>query len=149
MTLDQMRPGQRASVREVGGDVVLEEVLCVREERVVGQDWCVRWMNRWLQIGQEHRELRLPRRRVMLKALADGRLVMEHGQKRLSFTELSSRPVVRRRKAKRRVINNVKWKPGADHPWNRGGVGQAVPRVSPAPAAPTRHLHAEKKRKAG
>ena len=31
--------------------LVLEQVLCVQEERVVGQDWCVRWRNRWLQIG--------------------------------------------------------------------------------------------------
>src|SRR5579862_5545839 len=25
----------------------LQEILCVQEDRVVGQDWCVRWNNRW------------------------------------------------------------------------------------------------------
>ena len=36
------------------GQVKPEEVLCVQEERVVGQDWCVRWQNRWLQIEKVH-----------------------------------------------------------------------------------------------
>lgn len=34
--------------------VILGEVLCVQEERTAGADWCVRWRNRWLQVGQEH-----------------------------------------------------------------------------------------------
>ena len=28
----------------------IEEILCVREKRVVGNDWCVQWKSRWLQI---------------------------------------------------------------------------------------------------
>jgi len=34
--------------RTMTTDVVLDEVLCVQEPRVVGNDWCVRWRNRWL-----------------------------------------------------------------------------------------------------
>ena len=29
----------------------IEEILCVQEDRVVGQDWCVRWKRRWLQVA--------------------------------------------------------------------------------------------------
>ncbi|MGH3185462.1 MAG: ISNCY family transposase, partial [Streptosporangiaceae bacterium] len=51
--------------RTPGAGLVLNEVLCVQEHRVVGQDWCVRWRNRWLQIGSRHAAMNLPRRRVL------------------------------------------------------------------------------------
>ena len=127
--------------------MVLAEVLCVQEQRVVGQDWCVRWRNRWLQIGKEDGGVRLAGRRVLVKHLADGRLIVEHQGQRLAVQELAARPVPP--KTRKPIVNNRSWKPPVDHPWNRDPVGRAVPRVSLAPAAPARDLHAEKKSKAG
>lgn len=49
----------------------------VQEERSVGQDWCVRCNNRWLQIGPEHQPMRLPWWRVLLKELFDGRPLLD------------------------------------------------------------------------
>jgi transposase-like protein len=126
--------------------IILEEVLCVQEERVVGRDWCVRWQNRWLQIPAEHQALNLPGRRVVVKCKADGVMVLEHRGERLTYRELRARPVAA--KVKRTVINNRRWKPGPQHPWNQSPIGRAAPRVTPAPAAPARELHAGK-RKAG
>ena len=128
-------------------DVVLEAVLCVQEERVVGQDWCVRWNNRWLQIGSEHGALNLPRRRVRVKQLGDGRLLLEYQGQRLNFTELSARPAPA--KPKKAIVNNRRYKPAAAHPWNRGTAVGPRPAVTPAPATPARELQPEKKRKAG
>jgi hypothetical protein len=111
--LDARRDLHRAAAAEV----VLEEVLCVQEERVVGNDWCVRWRNRWLQIGFEHATLRLPGRRVRVKQLADLRLLVQYQGQRLNATELRSRPAAV--KAKQPIVNNRRWKPDANHPWNR------------------------------
>lgn len=151
----------------LGREVVLEEVLCVQEERAVGKDWCVRWKNRWLQIEQEHADLRLPGKRVLVKELAaggppggppggpGGELIVEHEGRKLKVTALSARPEPAEPASKPRkpTVNNVRYKPAADHPWNRDPVGKAAvraaPRVSPAPAAPARGLHAERKSKAG
>ena len=132
--------------RAVAAGVVLEEVLCVQEERVVGQDWCVRWRGRWLQIACEHASLRLPGRRVVVRQRADGQLLVDHQGQRLSVRELPARPTPP--KVKKAVVNNRRYQPPADHPWNRDPVGRGVPRVSLAPAAPARDLHAAK-RKAG
>jgi len=126
--------------RAVDADWALEGVLCVQEGRVVGQDGCVRWQNRWLQIGREHAALPLAGQRVLVKQLAGGALIVEHQGQRLSCQELLSRPAAP--KAKRLIVNNRRWKPGADHPWNRGPAVRAAPRVSLAPAAPARDLHA-------
>lgn len=129
--------------RALEAAVVLEEVLCVQEQRVVGQDWCVRWQNRWLQIGQEHAGLDLAGKRVVVKQLADGRLLAEHQGQRLSCQELGSRPTAPR--PKKTIINNRRWTPPVDHPWNNGPARGAAPRVSLASAAPTRDLHAGKR----
>jgi len=134
--------------RAVEVDVVLEEVLCVHEQRVVGNDWCVRWRNRWLQIAAEHASLRLAGRRVLVKQLADGRLLLQHGDRTLTVQELRTRPAPAKRK-KPVIVNNRRWKPAADHPWSRPPADRPVPRTSPAPAAPARDLHARNKRKAG
>jgi hypothetical protein len=109
---------------------------------VVGQDWCVRWNNRWLQIGPEHESMRLPRRRVWVRELSDGRLLVDHQGKRLGVTELSARPTPP--KARKTTINNRRCKPAANHPWNRGPAVGPRPPVKSAPAAPARTSPAEK-----
>lgn len=123
----------------------LGEVLCAWEERVVGNDWCVRWNNRWLQIDKAHAALGLPRKKVTVKEPACGGLVVEHKGVRLGYEEVGVRPPKAR--ARRPVVNNRRYKPAAGHPWNRDPVGKASRRVSPAPAAPARDSHA--KRQAG
>ena len=132
--------------RAVPAGVTLEEVLCVQEQRVVGEDWCVRWRGRWPQIAGEHALLRLPRRRVRVRQLADGRLRVDYQGQRLTVRELGAKPAAP--KVKKAIVNNRRYKPPTDHPWNRDPVGRGVPRVSLAPAAPARDLHAAK-RKAG
>jgi len=126
--------------RALAAGQVLAEVLCVQEQRVVGGDWCVRWRNRWLQIGPEHAALNLPGRRVLIRQLASGELIVQWRGQRLSCRELPSRPVAA--KPRKTVVNNVRWTPAVDHPWKAGLAKRAAPRVSLAPAAPTRDLHA-------
>lgn len=103
------RDGQNLH-RAVDARAILEEVLCVQEERVVGQDWCVRWRNRWLQIDSRHAALNLPRRRVLVRHRSDGQLVVGHQGERLTCRELAAKPVPA--KTRRVIVNNRKWKPG-------------------------------------
>jgi len=128
--------------RVVERGCVLEEVLCVIERRVVGKDLCVRWRNRWLQI--DTRRAGLAGKRVTVKQLAGGRLVVDHQGERLSFTELKSGSL----KAKRRktILNNRQWKPAASHPWTRAPACGAPLPASPAPAAPARAWQAGKRK---
>jgi len=132
--------------RALDAGLALDEILCVAEPRVVGQDWCVRWQNRWLQIGSVHGPMHLPGRRVRIKHLADGRLVIEHKGERLSFKEIKAKPTAA--KAKKAIVNNRQYKPAASHPWKTEAAVGSRPLLKPAPAAPARALAAEK-RKAG
>jgi len=132
--------------RPLEAGVVLEEVLCVADRRVVGNDWCVRWNNRWLQIDARHATLNLTGKKVTVKQRPDGVLVVLREAERLTFTELKAKPAAV--KPKKPVMNNKRYKPSASHPWNRadnaggGPASSRVPRVSRASAAPTLGLHA-------
>jgi len=123
--------------RGVVRGMVLEEVLCVTEQRVVGNDACVRWKNRWLQIDGTH--VGLARKRVRVKQRGDGRLVIEHKGERLSFTELKSGRQSGRileAKGRKTIVNNRRWKPPTSHPWNRTPACGNVPSSRLPPAAP-------------
>jgi hypothetical protein len=99
------------------------------------------------QIDATHAGLKLPGRKVLIKHLADGKLIVEHQAHRLSVRELPSRPQPAR--TKKPVVNNVRWKPRPRHPWNAGPAGRAAPPPNPAPATPARGSAAEKRKKAG
>ena len=58
--------------RPIKPSVRLDEVLCEQERRVVGNDWCVRWNNRWLQIDRRDQALALPAREILLLQKRDG-----------------------------------------------------------------------------
>ena len=122
--------------------MAMEEVLCVQERRVVGQDWCVRWRNRWLQIDVRHESLRLPRRGVLVKHMADGQLIVEHKGERLACSELGAKPLATKKRPV--IMNNRIWKPGDGHPWSCESARKLSLPASPAPAAPARDLPAGK-----
>ena len=112
--------------RPVEAGLVCEEVLCVQEQRVVGQDWCVRWRSRWLQIDSRHASLNLPRKRVLVKHRADGQLIVQYQGERLTCRELAAKPApAKQKKVPRRVIvNNRQWKPAKTHPWKQAAAGR-------------------------
>ena len=115
----------------------IEEVLCVREQRVVGNDWCIRWKNRWLQIELQSGSAGLAGRKVTVKQLGDGKLLIEREGKKLSFKELGNRPKKPiAAKAKVQQVNNRRWRPGPDHPFNR--ESRAIQASRARAAAPPR-----------
>jgi transposase len=132
--------------RGVEAGVKLEEILCVAEERVVGLDWCVRWRNRWLQIDKSHQALNLAKRRVRVRELADGRLLLDCKETVLQFRDVPSKPSASRQK--KPVINSRQWKPGKDDPWNSTPAVGVRSQTKPPAAAPRKALSGDR-RKAG
>ncbi len=137
-----VKPQREADLHRVlPPDLNLDEVLCEQEWRVVGRDWCVRWRNQWLQIPAKHAGLALAGKKVVVKQLVSGELLVSYQGQSLSYRKFSGRPEAVRKKPL--VINRRAWKPGADHPWKQDGVGRAARRgrrggLAPAPvgAAP-------------
>jgi hypothetical protein len=108
------------------------EILCVQEERVVGQDWCVRYKNRWLQIQEQKGSAGLAGKKVLVKQLAGGKIVVLGGkqrQDRLEHKELAWRPKSTKAAPGMKAVNNRRYKPGADHPYNRQGRADQAARA--------------------
>lgn len=119
--------------RRVPRGMDLADVLCVREERVVGLDWCVSYAGRVLQIDKHHERLSLARRKVTVIEHADGTLKVVYGEKALRWTEVSAKPVAA--PTVRRVLSDsTPWRPGPGHPWRSPAV---KPAAAPARAAPS------------
>jgi hypothetical protein len=86
---------------------------------------------------QQHAALNLARRKVLIKHPADGKLIVEHNGQCLTVRELNAKP--KTPKTRKPIVNNRKWKPKADHPWNKPEPARNLaPRAEPAPATPAR-----------
>jgi hypothetical protein len=98
--------------------VKLEEVLCHIEYRSVGQDWCVTYGQRILQIRRQHEALSLAGKRIAVLEHADGTLKLMHQDQSLTFTEVAARPLPT--PAPRPALSMpTHHRPHAAHPWKQ------------------------------
>jgi len=107
----------------------LEDVLCVVETRVVGQDWCVRIGGRILQIPRRHQGLALAGKTIQVLQRADGTLALRYQEQPLSFSQLASRPVSKALPRPPREPYTPP-PPALTHPWKRSykGMRGGIPR---------------------
>jgi hypothetical protein len=104
--------------QKVPAHLHLAEVLCHKESRAVGQDWCVQYDGRILQIEKRHEPLALAGTRIDVLERTGGTLKLMHRSETLVFHELAARPAKRPiRKAP--LASRTPWRPGPNHPWNR------------------------------
>ena len=124
--------------RKIPEGLVLSDVLCVRETRVVSRDWCVSYEGQILQIDKRHEGLSLAGRVVTVQTMPDGkRHVTYKGQKLrwqpAAATSAPARPaadhVPARPAAADRAASAARepWRPPADHPWRRPRQGGSAP----------------------
>lgn len=90
--------------RPLANEVNLKDVLCFEEGRTVGQDWCVRYENRWFQVDVAHEAMQLAGHPVTVRELLDGTIQLLRGQTRLLYRELTEPP--KPIKVKRPIVNN-------------------------------------------
>ena len=67
----------------------LNWVFCLEHERVVSNDWVVRFQNRFLQLQPTRRQAVAPGTRVRLEQARDGALRVIFGTREIRFTEIA------------------------------------------------------------
>lgn len=96
----------------------LEDVFCLEHERVVSNDWVVRYQSRWLQISRESGRHVPAGAKVTVREQEDGRLRLLHQGRVLEWQQVplpvKSAPVASK------PPRGVRRKPAPDHPWRRG-----------------------------
>jgi hypothetical protein len=111
----------------------LRAVFCREEPRTVGNDWVVRYKNRFFQIGLQS-NLPPARRRVMVQEHLDGSIHMVYRDREVIFTEIKELPrksIVTQQKQQSSEPKG-KYVPPPDHPWRRYSlqtkrISQALP----------------------
>jgi hypothetical protein len=110
--------------RSMPAGMKLDEVLSFQEKRTVSNDWCVMWRNRIFQLDRRHEAMALAGREVTVREKLDGTIQLLNQGHKLHWKELQQRP--QKTQPKLPAKNNKKWKPAADHPWNRDSARRAA-----------------------
>ena len=103
--------------RPVPEGMDLRNVFCREESRTVGNDWVVRYKNRFFQIGLQS-NLPPARRRIVVQEHLDGSIHMVYKNREVIFTEIKElprRPIVTQQKQQPKG----KYVPPQEHPWRR------------------------------
>jgi hypothetical protein len=111
--------------RRVGVDHRLESILSIQVERVVANDYVVRWANRFYQLlppvypGERGG-------RVVIETRRDGTTAIRFGNRYLAYREVVAtepaagrREVVARHSAGSKKQPSKVWRPPAEHPWRK------------------------------
>jgi hypothetical protein len=121
--------------RAVPADVDLLRILSVQEERVVQNDWTVRWKNAYLQLPRGSQVQ--PGAEVQVCEQLDGRVRVFAGDRELIWSATRSEPSRPRRAVPQRrgpPKSNQGLKPSARHPWRTLSVTAAASPPPPAAA---------------
>ena len=101
--------------RAVPPQTDLARVLAVHEERVVQNDWTVRWQNGFLQLGRASGVQ--PQDRVEVCVQLDGRVRLFVGDRELTYGTTRSEPPTSRPRPSRPPKSSQGNKPSPTHPW--------------------------------
>lgn len=113
--------------RALGKRCDLGLVLSIQEERVVQNDYTVRWQNGFLQLDDESQGAVQPGDAVVLCEQLDGRLRILRGDRELVWEPRRTRMVKARKRPERGgpTGSSQGQRPAASHVWRRDGVGRA------------------------
>jgi transposase-like protein len=77
--------------RPVPASVDLVDVFCFEEERVLANDWTVRYQNRYYQITRDNKPLPKPKDKILMRRRLNGELVLLYHGRPLEFETLTPR----------------------------------------------------------
>jgi hypothetical protein len=113
----------------------LDAVFWLEEERVVSEDWVVRYHNRVLQLERQSQHWAPARSRVLLRENEAGEVAIDYRGQRLGFRELTG-------PGREHPLGKGHWpdpprsfsrpRPASNHPWRQGWQQMKTPAFSGA-----------------
>jgi len=96
----------------------LDWIFCIREERVLQQDFVIQYKSRLFQLTKQQKTIIRPKNRIIVNKHLDGRITLFIRKVQLNFVEIMQRQAKPRKPL---PIKELKYyKPAADHPWRIG-----------------------------
>jgi hypothetical protein len=105
----------------------LDEVFRLETERVIGNDWVVRYENRFLQVSRQGNHQAPAKGKVVVCEWQDGRLEIRYRGQKVLWAEIAERPQRAEADQPRKVaITRRGVPPAASHPWKQRYDGMPV-----------------------
>lgn len=113
--------------RQAPSRAELDEVFRLETERVIGNDWVVRYENRFLQVKRGGRQQAPAKGKVVVCEWEDGRLEIHYRGQKVAWEEITGRPSVAQPDPVRQAARPYGGTPPtASHPWKQRYDGMKV-----------------------
>lgn len=100
----------------------LEEIFNRREERILTNDFTIRYHNQWFQLDKKQPTLVFPRNTITVVKYLDGKIKLKIRRAELNFREIN-KPVSRIKTLPIKSKKTKKpWIPAVDHPWRKFNI---------------------------
>jgi len=123
----------------------LDRIFRLQSERVISNDWVIRYNGRSLQLQRQSQRYAPARATVTVWEAEEGSLEVDYRGQKLEWKEIasaaggaSSATQTRGQAPARRPRTGRRWKPAAEHPWRRGYEKRMHLRASNREAAASR-----------
>jgi len=113
--------------RRAPGKAALDRIFRLESERVISEDWVVRYENRFFQLEAQSRNDAPARGKVVVWERTEGQMGVEYRGRAVRWREIAApaRPVAQQHKAvTARKAGQKKWVPPRNHPWREAARRQ-------------------------
>jgi hypothetical protein len=97
----------------------LDRIFSIQENRVVNNDFTIRYENKWFQLAEKQPCLVLRKDKVLVEQRLNGQIFISLRNEYLSYTELPGRPEKVKMKVTALSGSKQEWKPPINHPWRK------------------------------
>ncbi|MEE9162044.1 MAG: ISNCY family transposase [Candidatus Neomarinimicrobiota bacterium] len=113
--------------RQAPTQAELDEVFRLESERVIGNDWVVRYQNRFLQVKRQGRHYAPAKAKVVVCEWEDGRLEIHYRGQKVAWEQIAERPQAAKPEPTHKVTRPYGGTPPtANHPWKQRYDGMKV-----------------------
>lgn len=100
----------------------LDEILCIKETRVLTSDFTLRHKNIWYQLERKQKTLIFPRNEITIKTHLDGRTTLSIRKTPLFFHEIDKPIKEKQVQIIKQLVEKKPWVPPVDHPWRAQSI---------------------------
>lgn len=94
----------------------LDNILCLKEKRILNFDFTLRFKNKWFQLERKQNTLIFPKNEIIITTHLEGNIGISIRNTELNYHEVN-KPSVEKRPILITQVNRTPWTPPTNHPW--------------------------------
>ena len=99
----------------------LDDILCLKEKRILNFDFTLRFKNKWFQLEKKQNTLIFPKNEITVTTHLEGNIGISIRNTKLNY-HVIEKPLVERSQIFTEQINRIPWRPPVNHPWRNYAI---------------------------